>query len=71
MNAKLQSKCELFLRNRNAVSKKFMFEKGMMSIAAGLIFAGADKEADIEKLTECRKILSPSIQDFFQNTETL
>ena len=58
MNEKLQNKCELFLRNRNAVSKKFMFEKGMMSIAAGLIFTGADKEADIEKLNECRKILT-------------
>lgn len=58
MNEKLQSKCDLFLRNRNAVSRKFMLEKGMMSIAAGLIFTGADKEADIEKLTECRKILT-------------
>lgn len=58
MTERLRNKCELFLRNHNAVSKKFMFEKDMMSIAAGLIFTGADKEADIEKLTECRKILT-------------
>ena len=58
MTERLRNKCELFLRNHNAVSKKFMFEKDMMSIAAGLIFTGADKEADIEKLTECRKILN-------------
>lgn len=58
MTERLRNKCELFLRNRNAVSKKFMFEKDMMSIAAGLIFTGADKDADIEKLNECRKILN-------------
>ena len=58
MTERLRNKCELFLRNRNAISKKFMFEKDMMNIAAGLIFTGADKEADIEKLTECRKILT-------------
>ena len=58
MTENLRNKCELFLRNRNAISKKFMFEKGMMSIAAGLIFTGADREADIEKLDECRKILN-------------
>ena len=58
MTERLRNKCDLFLRNRNAVSKKFMLEKGMMSIAAGLIFTGADKEADIEKLTECRKLLN-------------
>lgn len=58
MTERLRNKCDLFLRNRNAVSKKFLFEKGIMSIAAGLIFTGADKEADIEKLTECRRILT-------------
>ena len=58
MTERLRNKCDLFLRNRNAVSKKFMFEKDMMSIAAGLIFTGADKEVDIEKLNECRKILA-------------
>ncbi|WP_295067202.1 DUF4003 family protein [Ruminococcus sp.] len=58
MTERLRSKCDLFLRNRNAVSKKFLLEKAVMSIAAGLIFTGADKEADIEKLTECRKILA-------------
>ena len=58
MTERLRNKCDLFLRNRNAVSKKFLFEKGIMSIAAGLIFTGADKETDIEKLNECRKTLN-------------
>lgn len=58
MTETLRKKCELFSANRNAISKKFMFEKDVMNIVAGLIFTGADQEADIEKLTECKKILS-------------
>ncbi len=58
MTDTLRNKCEMFERNRSAISKKFLFENAAMSIAAGLIFTGADKEADIEKLTECRNILN-------------
>ncbi|MBP0966040.1 MAG: DUF4003 family protein, partial [Oscillospiraceae bacterium] len=57
MTENLRNRCELFERNRSAVAGKFMFENGTMSIAAALIFTGADKEADIEKLKECRSIL--------------
>ena len=57
MNEVLQRKCQLFDRNRTAISKKFKFEKPIMSIAAGLIYTGADREVDIEKMTECRDIL--------------
>ena len=57
MNEVLQGKCELFDQNRTAISKKFKFEKPIMSIAAGLIYTGADREVDIEKMTECRDIL--------------
>ena len=57
MNNDLQRKCELFEKNCTVISDKFRFEKPIMSIAAGLIYAGADREADIEKLTECKKIL--------------
>ena len=57
MNEVLQRKCELFDQTRTAISKKFKFEKPIMSIAAGLIYTGADREVDIEKLTECRDIL--------------
>ncbi len=56
MTENLRNKCELFERNHTAISKKFIFEKPLMSIAAGLIFTGADKEADIEKLRQHRII---------------
>lgn len=57
MNDVLQRKCELFEKNCTVISDKFIFEKPIMSAAASLIYAGADREADIEKLTECRNIL--------------
>ncbi|MCR4644657.1 MAG: DUF4003 domain-containing protein [Oscillospiraceae bacterium] len=58
MTEQLQQTCELFERNRTAISKKFLFEKTVMRIAAALIFTGAGREADAEKLAECRSILN-------------
>lgn len=71
MTDSLRNKCELFERNRTAISKKFLFEKAMMSIAAGLIFTGADKEADAEKLTECRSILNKHTRFFSEFRDTI
>ena len=71
MTENLRNKCELFERNRTAISKKFLFEKTMMSIAAGLIFTGADREADIEKLTECRSILKKHTGFFSEFRDTI
>lgn len=71
MTESLRNKCDLFLRNRNAVSKKFMFGKDAMNIAAGLIFTGAGKEADIEKLAECRKILNKHTGFFSEYREAV
>lgn len=48
----------MFIQNHAVISKKFMFEKALMSVAAGLIFTGADREADVEKMAEYRKILN-------------
>ena len=58
MTETLRNKCDLFERNRTAISKKFVLQKNEMSIAAALMFTSADKEADIEKLEECRRILN-------------
>ena len=71
MTDTLRNTCELFERNRAAISKKFNFEKPLMSIVAGLIFAGAGKEADVEKLAECRKILNRHTGLFSQYRETV
>ena len=71
MTENLRNKCELFERNRSAVAGKFMFENGMMSIAAGLIFTGADKDADVEKLIECRSILKKHTGVFSEYRDTI
>ena len=71
MTDKIRNKCELFERNRTAISKKFLFEKSMMSIAAGLIFTGADQEADVEKMAECRSILKKHTGVFSELRDTI
>lgn len=71
MTENLRNKCDLFERNRSAIAGKFLFEKADMCIAAGLIFTGADKEADIEKLKECRSILNKHTGFFSEYRETV
>ena len=57
MNTEFTHKLELLASNKNAIDKSFYFEMGMSQVVAGLLFAGAGKEADIEKMKEARKIL--------------
>lgn len=71
MTDTLRNKCELFERNCAAISKKFILEKPLMSMAAGLIFTGADQEADIEKLMECRSILNRHTGFFSEYRDTV
>lgn len=58
METRLQEKCDLFIKNREAINRKFPFEKSLMKAAAALIFTGVGKEADVERLGECRKLLA-------------
>ena len=53
----IERKIDLLAANKNAISKKFSMEGNMMSIVSAFIFTGAGKEADVEKLKECRKVL--------------
>lgn len=71
MTDALRNTCELFERDRAAIAGKFKFEKPLMSIVAGLIYAGAGKEADIEKLEECRAVLNKHTGVFSQFRETV
>lgn len=60
MKEQIRTKCELLTKNRTSIADKFMFENGLMSVAAGLIYTEADKEADVDRLAACRKILKNS-----------
>ena len=57
MNDLIQTKCDLLADNRALIAKKYIFENNLMCIAAALIYTAADETADIEKLTESKKIL--------------
>ena len=50
-------KLELLASNKKAIDKGFYFEMGMSQVVAGLLFASAGKEADIERMKEARNIL--------------
>lgn len=67
----LRNRCALFERNRSAIAGKFLFEKAAMCIAAGLIFTGANKEADLARLKECRSILNRHTVFFSEYRETV
>ncbi len=58
MREQVREKCELLAKNRAAISNRFMLENSLMSVVAGMIYAGANMETNIEKLAECRKILA-------------
>ena len=57
MNEALNEKCELLLKNYSAIQKKYFISDKLLSLVASLIFTSADKKADIDRLTECKKIL--------------
>ena len=57
MNAAVNEKCVLLEKNRIAVKDKFAFEENLMSVIAGFIYASEQKEADTDKMVECRRIL--------------
>ena len=58
MTDAVRERCELLANNRAEIRKNFFLEKELMSVAGGLIFTAEGKEADIEKLKSCRKLLT-------------
>ena len=58
MNELVREKCELFVKNREVIHKKFAFEDNLLCLAGSLIFTLEGKEADAERLAECKKIFS-------------
>ena len=57
MKENTKSKCDLLMANTDKLSKEFKWSETLMNIAAALVFSGADREIDIEKLKECKKIV--------------
>ena len=64
MNEILKDKCDLLADNYMVIHNGFQFEEDQICKVAGLIFTSADRRADAEKLTECRKILKKQANIF-------
>ena len=58
MNPELTRKLELLASNKSAIDKAFFLEMGISQVVGALLFAGAGKEVDIEKIKESKRILS-------------
>lgn len=57
MKESIKNKVDLLIANKENIEKQFKWGYSIMNIAAALVFTGAGKEADIERLKECKKIL--------------
>ena len=57
MREDIRSKCDLLFRNKELIDKEFKWEFAMMNVSAALVFTGANREVNAEKLKECRKML--------------
>ena len=64
MNSELEKKLELFVENKQTIEKAYSFEYNLNYLISSLLLTGMDKVADIEKITEARKILSTKASVF-------
>ena len=61
MDQDLARKLELLASNKQTIDHEYMFEMGLSQAVAALLFAIAHQPADIERMRECRKILSKKV----------
>ena len=57
MKELLRTGCELLADNRDLIHKNFMWDMELMSVVGSVVYTGAGKTADIEKMMNCKKIL--------------
>ena len=67
----IEERCELLARNCSMITKKFSSEDHLMCVAAGLIYTLADREADSEKLAECKALLKKNAGFFSSLRSTI
>ena len=57
MNNALDQKCDLLIRNCSEIHRIYFLNDKLLALMASLIFTSVDKEADTQRLKECKKIL--------------
>lgn len=58
MRAELEKKLDMFVQNRQDISKEYKIEYNLNYLTASLILTGENKTADIGKMKEARQILA-------------
>ena len=58
MNGTVQARCELFIRNRDAVREAFPWDSGMMHACCANLYTMRGVQADPEKIKECKKLMN-------------
>ena len=64
MKDNIKNKVDLLVANKDKIEKEFRWGYSLMNIAAALVFTGAKKEVDIERLKECKSILKKNTGAF-------
>ena len=57
MKAELQTLCDLFITNRDAVRQVFKWDSSYVHPLCANIFCARGKNADVEALARCREII--------------
>ena len=64
MRESLYSKCELFIKNRDAFKAAFSFENAYFHPVCASVFLDRDRVADVEHLKDTRKLLKSRVNVF-------
>jgi hypothetical protein len=70
MRESLANKCDLFANNYNVLSKKFKWNYSINTRLGALLYTMENREADIEAIERCRKIIKENTGVFSQFKDT-
>ena len=57
MRTDVKEKCDLMIANRQALGSAFKWNEDLINVAAAMTLTSAGREADIQKLKECKALL--------------
>jgi hypothetical protein len=70
MRESLKNKCDLFANNYNVLSKKFKWNNSINTRLGALLYTMENREADMEAIERCRKIIKDNTGVFSQFKDT-
>lgn len=64
MNKELLEKCQLFVENKNALDKGFVWDGATIMPVCAMLYAQNNQKVDVEKMKGCRKLLKGKVGVF-------